>query len=357
MEMNLSLKNSNNKIKTSRLIYFNNITNIFFSVLISIPILIDNFKNSCWIILLLLTLLITLLSLFFKGFSNSHNTIKYVNNNLILKILITTYILFAITIINLFSCLVIKKFFYTENGIFLIGLLNILIALYLSKSSFKKLINTGMIFFFIIVLSYIIPFFTTKSRYFEFLFPLNIELSNLSISIIILLFPLENIFMVLLSNQTNNGIKQKHLIISNIITLLILLIITIDTITLLSPNYLQNLKYSSFYRWNFLNSNTIFQNYDILIFLILVISVIFRLSYYIKILKVSIPIKQCFKNNIILLIIFLVLFYLLSLKINQIFEILDKALYFMFFFIFLIFSIFSFKSMEGNNDKNRNNDV
>ena len=354
METLLTTKNRVNSLKTSRLIYFNSISNIFFSVLISIPILIDNFKNASWFILIFLILLITLLSFFFKGFTNNFNAIKYVNNNFLIKLLFTLYLLSAISLINIFSCLVIKKFFYTENSILLNGLINLILSFHLSKSSFKNLFNCGIIFFMIVVFCYTIPIFTTSSRYFEFLLPLEFDFSSLSKAILILIFPLENSFMFILNNQTENGIKRKHLIISNIITLLILLLITIDTITLLSPSFLQNMKYSSFYRWNFLNSNLIFQNFDILIFIILVITVIFRLSYYIKIFKVSLGIKQNIKNTIFLYILLFILFYLLTININQIFIILDKALYFMFFFVFLIFVIFSFKSMEVNNDRNRN---
>lgn len=342
---------NNNYIGYKSLIFFNVITSIFPVVLIGFPVINKNFKNSSWFILILLAMVVFLVFLFFKGFNKNFNAIKYTQKNTLLRVLISTYLIIMISFINISACFIIKKFFYTPNSIFLLGLINLFVSLIISNTQTKKIITSSLIFLIIILLFYLVPFFSSSNRNYYFLLPLKIDISNLSKILLITIIPLESILMIIFNNQTKKGIKTKHIITSAILIIISLLLITIDTITLLSPNFLETLSYSSFYRWNFISGNLIIQNFDILVFLILIITLIYRLSYYLKIFKIINLIKQKTTSNLIIYFVFAIIIYILYISTNHLSFFFNILVYFLFFIIFLIFSIFSFKSMEEVNEK------
>jgi len=343
-------KTGNNHLSVKLLLFFNIISSIYPITLFAFPNLINNFGSSSWFLIILLIFISILFLFFFKGFNKEFNAIKFIHNNIFIKLLLSIYIIFVISILNISGCLIIKKFFYTNISVLFLSIINIITAIILSLSSPKRIISTSLVFFFFILFLYLIPITSTINRTLSFLFPIKVDIKNLSKIILVLLFPLESTLMLVFNNQTKDGIKRKHLIISVTLILVSLLFITIDSITLLSPNFLKQLDYSSFYRWNFLSSNIIIQNFDIVIFIILFTTLIFRLSYYIKILKISLKIKEKNISNVILIFFFSIILFVLNINTNNLSLIFDKLVYFMFFIIFLIFIIFTFKSMEVKND-------
>lgn len=347
MNNNLEINKSGNKTSTSKLMIFNSISNISFMSLIGFSLLINMYKTMSWIILIGLILITVLLSLFFKGFDKDFNALKFVKERSILKVLITTYLMIVISLVTITSALIIKKYFYTNNGVIMISIVLLIAGLYLSTTKIKNILDISMIFFILIPFFYIITLFTDESRTLRYLFPLDFNIENLGMALIILIFPLENSLMFIFNNQTQNGIRTKHFLWTNVFTLLYLFYVLIDSLSMLSANFLFDLRYSSFFRWHLFSGNKFIQNYDIFILLIIFITVTFRLGYYLQLLRLTSFLKNNKFVSIFFFIFFLTIIYILYLNVNSMFNIVNKLLYFMAFIILIIYSFFVVKSMEA----------
>lgn len=343
----LEINKSANKTSTSKLMIFNSVSNIPFISLIGFSLLINEYRTMSWVILIGLILLTVLLSLFFKGFNKDFNALKFIKERNILKVLITVYLIITISLVTIMSSLIIKKYFYTNNGVIMISIVLLIAGLYLSTTRIKNILDISVIFFILIPFFYIITLFTDESRTFRYLFPLDFNFENLSMSLLILIFPLENCLMFIFNNQTQNGIKTKHFLWTNVFTLLYLMYVLLDSLSMLSANFLIDLRYSSFFRWHLFSGNKFIQNYDIFILLIIFITVTFRLGYYFQLLRLTSFLKNSKTVSIFFFIFFLIIIYILYLNVNNMFNIVNKLLYFMAFIILTIYSYFVIKSMEA----------
>ncbi len=346
MNNNIEINKSTNKTSTTKLIIFNSVSNISFIALIGFSLLINMYGRMSWIVLLGIIAITIILSCFFKGFSKDFNALKYIKEKSILSISLTIYLIIAISLVSISSALIIKKYFYTNNSVVLIGTVVLIAAIYLSTAKIKNILDISMFCFGIIPIFYILTLLTPEDRTLRYLFPLDFNLQNLNMAIIILIFPLENTLMFIFNNQTQNGIKTKHFLTTNIFTLLYLFYVVIDSLSLLSVNFLADLRYSSFFRWHLFSGNEFIQNYDIFVLFIIFITVTFRLGYYFQILRLTAFLKQKKSVNIFFFAFFITIIYILYLNVNNIFNIINKLLYFMFFIILIIFLYFVMKSME-----------
>jgi len=346
---NIKFKDKN-KLSMTKLVIFNSISNICFISIIGFSLLINTYGNMSWLVLIGCILISLLLSMFFKGFPNHFNVLKQVKKNHLLRIIILLYLTITITLVTITSTLAIKKYFYTENSTMFIAIFSIFIALLISYNRIKNIFDISMIFFILIPIFYFITLFTLEDRYIRYFLPMNFDLNNLNLALMILIFPLENCLMFLYNNQTKNGVKRKHFLISNFFTLFMLLLIIIDSLSLLSANFLKDIRYPSFYRWHLFSGNKFFQNFDIFLLIIIIITVIFRLSYYLQIFRLTLFAPKKKSTLLLSLLLFSITTYTIYVNVNNIFNIVNKLLYFMFFLILIIFTIFVFKSMEVNNE-------
>lgn len=346
MNNNLEINKSANKTSTSKLMIFNSVSNISFISLIGFSLLINMYKTTSWIVLIGLIAITILLSLFFKGFNKEFNALKFIKERSFLRILITIYLIIVISLITITSSLIIKKYFYTNNGVIMISIVLLFAGIYLSTTKIKNILDISMIFFILIPFLYLTTLFTDETRTLRYFFPIDLNIENLSMSLLILIFPLENSLMFIFNNQTQNGIKRKHFLLTNVFTLLYLFYVLIDSLSMLSANYLANLRYSSFFRWHLFSGNKFIQNYDIFILLIIFITVTFRIGYYLQLLRLTSLFKNTKSICFFFFVFFLTIIYILYLNVNNMFNIINKLLYFMFFIILIVYSFFAMKSME-----------
>lgn len=306
---------------------------------------INNLNNYAHFGLLLYLIPIILLCFLFKGFNKGFNPIKYINNNKIIKTLILFYLLLFITIFIYLTSTVIKFQFYSELSIYLIFIGLLITCVYISICNINQIINISSIFFIIVLIFNIIPFFHLEERNLSLLLPVGIN-KNIIKCFIIFLFPLDNITLAINSASFEKGFSRKTFIIGNILSFILLLIIFLDNMTLLSSKYYIDTIFSPFIRWSVYQGNKFFESYEIILLVIMIITTIFKVSYNLCtiriLLKQNNTIKKSFSQIIIVFLLLCILYYFIN-SFNTILTISLIVLLILISLIYLYFIYLSYK--------------
>lgn len=340
----------NNSLKSFSIIIFMAITNIFYCDFVGFNYLIDNYKQSAWLMILFLFIINILICIPFKGFKKSFSPLKEVRKNIFIKIITIMYIILSTLMLTIFSSFIIKNYFYYETPIEIFIIITIITASIISFQSFNSIISSAMIFFSFFGFFYIIPLFFLKEHDFSLLFPINININNFYKIFLMSLYLLDNLLLAFYSPNIENGFKRKHIFIGNTILILYFLYITIDSTSLLGANYYINTKMAGFLRWQLFKGDSFFENYDIFLLVMITITTVYKLSFHFNLLRLILNIKKNKKYLLVFITIFVALSLILNiyiLTIQKHFILLSLVALAL---IFIIYLYFIKKSLEEKNE-------
>lgn len=347
-----SQSNTNtSKIGSVKSIIFITISNILIMSEIGFYSFFEPFKNTAWIALLIYLFISIILSLLFCGFTNSTGIIKRINKHRIIKYIIAIYYFINILSMIFLGTVIIKDKFYPDVSIIIIYGTLLFTCIYIGYRSFSNIINTSIIFFSLIVLFYIISFTHLDGRNFDLLLPFTIDYKKLLMGKIILFFPLDNILFSLNCDSMKEGFSRKTYTIGNILSFVYLLIIFIDSITLLGANYFDNTKHGCFIRWEVYQGNKFIENYDVFLLVIMVTTIVFRIGLNINNFQNVLNIKKSDKVNAILFLIFFIGLSIFCLLINHLKTIIDISIYTSFYIAIIIYLYFIVLSWKIKHEK------
>lgn len=339
-----------NKVNNYSVIIFMYSTNVIYLTTIGFDLLLDNFKQSTWNVFILDVLVSIAIIFLFKGFPKKTYPLKMVFKNNFIRAIMIIYLVITSIIIIIISSSILQIYFYLETPLYIFIVLTIIVSTIVGFQSFKIIINSAFLPLLTISLFYIIPLFFLGSRDFLLLFPIDINYNKLYLSLIVLLFPIDNILFSLYAPQMKKGFTRKTLVTATIFLAIYFLYIIVDSITLMGAAFFKDVTYGGFYRWLFYKGNRFLENTNILLLIVLTITVIFRLGFYISTtrLLIKIPKKKRF------MAIFAAILVILSLIINKYRIVFGKlmlpVILFLLLLILIIFSFFVKKSWEYRNE-------
>ena len=197
-----------------------------------------------------------------------------------------------------------------------------------------------MIFFTLIIVFYAISLTHLDGRNLNLLLPFTFDIKKIFLGKIILLFPLENILFSLNTDNLRNGFKTKAYTIGNLSSMFYLLLIFIDSLTLLGANYFKNVIYGSFIRWEVYQGNKFIENYDIFVLIIMVTTIVFRMGLNINNFQTIMGIKKTNKFNTIFFILIFIVLSVYCLFINNLQVIIKYAIEISFIIIIILYIYF-----------------
>lgn len=325
--------------KNINLIIFMICSNMILYSQIGFSTFINNLENYAHFGLICYLIPIIILCFLYKGFKKGYNPIININKNIIIKFLCIIYLsLFSIILLYLTST-VLKVQFYNELPILIIYVGLIVTCIYLSTNSPNQIINVSSLFFIIIILFNIIPFFHMQERNFNLLLPIGIN-NKIYKCFIILLFPLDNIIFSINSALYDKGFSRKTFLIGNICAFSLLLIIFLDNMSLLSYKYYLGTIFSPFIRWSVYQGNKFIESYEILLLIIMIITTIFRVAYNLSTIRILLKHKKNIKLSGIIFTILLVILSILYMFINKLNSILTVSLIILLILIMILFAYF-----------------
>lgn len=307
MNNNKSTQNST-EIGNIKMTIFMAISNILILSEVGFYSFFTPYKHTAWIALLIYIGITFILSILFRGFPNNTGIIKIINKHFIIKYLILIYYFIVISTMIFLGTIIIKDKFYSDVSIIIIYATLLFTCIYIGYRNFNNIINVSLIFFTLIVVFYVISLTHLDGRNFNLLLPFTFDIKKIFLGKIILLFPLENILFSLNTDSLRNGFQTKTYVIGNLSSMFYLLLIFIDSLSLLGANYFESVKYGSFIRWEVYQGNKFIENYDIFVLIIMVTTIVFRMGLNVNNFQTILGIKKTNKFNAIFFIsIFLVL--------------------------------------------------
>lgn len=333
--------------KNINLIIFMICSNMVLYSQIGFSTFINNLENYAHFGLICYLIPIIFLCFLYKGFRKGFNPIISIDKNIIIKFICIIYLsIFSTTLIYLTST-VIKIQFYSELPIIIIFIGLIITCIYLSTNSPNQIINVSSIFFIIILLFNLVPFFHIQERNFNLLLPIGIN-ENIYKCFIILLFPLDNIIFSINSASYDKGFSRKTFLIGNICSFALLLIIFLDNMTLLSYKYYIGTIFSPFIRWSVYQGNKFIESYEILLLIIMIITTIFRVAYNLSTIRILLKYKKNIKASATIFTILLIILIILYMFINKLNSILTVSLIILLILIIILFTYFIRLSYKSN---------
>ena len=334
------------KIKNNKIIIFIAISNILIISQAIFTKLLDTFKQSSWIALLVYIVFISIIGFLFKGFSTNTNIITDINKHKIIKYLLGIYLIYVISSSIFLASIIIKDYFYNKASLIIVFSIITTICFILSKLQFSKIINVSMIFFFFFLFLYFTPFFHLKERNFLLLLPFELDIKDLIKVYIILVFPLENILFSLYSNQIDKGFRRKDFILGNLFAYSYLLLIIIDSLSLLGANFFENTRFGEFIRWEVYQGNKFIEAFDIFFLIIMTASIIFRGIIYFNMFRKTFSIKRATYKQYYLLFTVLLVQFTLYVYINYFQDYVEYSLPISLIMISIIFTYLIYLSYK-----------
>lgn len=292
----------NNLVSNKKIIYFMSLSNLFIINLIGLSRLFNRFKNSAWIVVIIMIIFNLLLFLPFKGLPKGTNLLKRLKNKYFLRIILLIYLFFSICFNTIIVSLTINKFFYFNSNVLITSFVLLLASIIISRESFNKIISFAITLFIIIMPLYIIPFTHFEERDFNLIFPIYLKLSDLIYTIPLFMFPLEHLIHGIFCDQMEKGFSRKTLILSCLFEGLYILFIMLDAQTLVGANFYVNMYYPGVFRWLVYQGNKFIENYDIFLLIIIIVTYIFKLAYYLHLSRKLLFIKSINKNYFLIFI-------------------------------------------------------
>lgn len=339
MNNNKTTQNST-KIGNIKLTIFMTISNILILSEVGFYSFFTPFKHTSWIALLIYIGITFILSIIFKGFPNDTGIIKIINKHFIIKYLLLIYYFIVISTMIFLGTIIIKDKFYSDVSIIIIYATLLFTCIYIGFSNFNNIINVSMIFFTLIIVFYAISLTHLDGRNLNLLLPFTFDIKKIFLGKIILLFPLENILFSLNTDNLRNGFKTKAYTIGNLSSMFYLLLIFIDSLTLLGANYFKNVKYGSFIRWEVYQGNKFIENYDVFVLIIMVTTIVFRMGLNINNFQAIMGIKKTNKFNTIFFILIFIVLSVYCLFINNLQVIIKYAIEISFIIIIILYIYF-----------------
>lgn len=299
-----------NLVSNNKIIFFMSLSNIFIINLIGLSRLFNRFNNSAWIVVLIMIFFNILFCLPFKGLPRGTNLFKRIKDKYILRILLLIFLFFSISFNTIIVSLTINKFFYFNSNILITSFAILLASLVISRESFNSIINFAIVLFILIIPFYIIPFTHLEERDFSLVLPIYLKISDLIYIIPLFMFPLEHLIHGIFCDQIKNGFSRKTLLLSCLFEGIYIFFIMLDAQTLVSANFYVNMYYPGVFRWLVYQGNKFIENYDIFLLIIIIITYLFKLTYYLHLSRKLLFIKSINKNYIF---IFISAFLLISL--------------------------------------------
>lgn len=331
---------NNTKVGNIKIVSFIAISNILILSEVGFFNFFLNFRHTAWIALLVYIFITFIMSMFFKGFSKDSIILKKVLDNKLIKNLILFFYTIIISTMIFLTTIIIKDKYYTDINIVLLYSSLLLTCIYIGYRTFNNIINISMIFFFFILLFYVISFSHLDGRNISLLLPFTLDIKKLYSAILILIFPLENILFSLNCNNLKNGFTRKAYVLGNVLSLIYLLIIFIDSITLLGADYYVNVKYGSFIRWEVYQGNKFIENFDVFLLIIIIVTITFRMGLNICNFRNLLKVKKTEKFNVIFFIVFFIIIGIYTIFINHFNIILKYMLYASLVISFIIYIYF-----------------
>lgn len=340
--------------KNINLIIFMICSNMVLYSQISFSTFINNLENYAHYGLLCYLVPIIIVCFLYKGFKKGFNPIINIEKNIVIKFISIVYLsVFSIIILYLTST-VIKVQFYSELPILIIFIGLITTCIYLSLNSPNQIINISSIFFIIILLFNLVPFFHIQERNFNLLLPIGIN-KNIYKCFIIFLFPLDNIIFSINSASYDKGFSRKTFLIGNLCSFSLLLIIFLDNLTLLSYKYYVGTIFSPFIRWSVYQGNKFIESYEILLLIIIIITTIFRVAYNLSTTRILLKYKKNIKSSAVIFTILLIILTILYMFINMLNSILTISLIILLILIMILFTYFIILSYKSNKQGSEHN--
>lgn len=331
------------KIKNSTFILFLSLSNILIISEISSSLLFNNYGNNSWLVIIIYLLFVILISLLFNGFNI--NITKYIKKKYLVKLVLVVYLYLSIVLMIFLTSVAIKNEFYPSININIIITTIAFCTIYVGCKQTKEILGLSAIFYIVILSYYVISFSFLNSRNFSLLLPISIDYKSLYKSYLIIMFPLENIIYSIQSDNIKNGFSRKTFVLGNVFTFLYLLFIFIDSITILGGNFHKGINFGSFMRWKTYQGNKFIESFNVFLMIIMILSIIFRLSLNINTLRRLTLIKK--KSFILIFSISLLIgLIFLNIYINIIKDILRivlKCSFFLILFIYIYFTYLSYK--------------
>lgn len=336
------------QVRNFSLVIFMILSNMVICSLVCFSTFVNNLLNNAYIGLLIYIIPIILISLLFKGFKKGFNPLINIKKNKLIKNVISLYFIVSSSFMIYLTSIIIKDHFYNSLPIFTIFLVITFTVVFMSKNTPSRIISLSTLLFVILLLVNIIPFFHFKERNINLLLPININ-KNIFKCWIIFLFPLENIILAINSSSYVNGFSRKIFVLGNFLTLIYLLYIFVDSLSLLSANYYKNTIFSSFIRWSVYQGNKLFENYEVLLLIIMIITIIFRVSYNLSTLRIVNSFKINKFSGPLLSLLLLSILYLLYSFVNYFNQILIICLITCLVLIIIFYIYIIYLSYSTNN--------
>lgn len=346
-------------LREFNLILFLCFSNAFYANFFGFNFLIDNYMQNAWFPFIIIFIINLLFCFLFKGFNNKFYPLKIVKKNYFIRIITIIYSIVTSLIIIIFSAILTRNYFYYETPAFLFIFITVITSLILSYQGFSSIISTSTIFFSVFIIFYIFPLFFIKEHDYLLLFPFTFNFKEIYKILLMLLFTFDNFIVIYFSPLINNGVKRKHLVISNSILIIYCLHIMIDSLSLLGANYYKNTFMSAFLRWQLFKGDSFLENYDIFLLVLLTIITIYKISVYFNLIRLTLYCKKKKRFGMI----FGGLFLILSMFCFHFIDLIQKNLQYVFslllIIIFIIYLYFTKKSWEvkyGNKNRTKQSD-
>lgn len=344
-----------NVLSNSKLIFFMSLSNIFIINLIGLSRLFNRFQNSAWLVVIIMIILNILIFLPFRGLPKGTNILKRLKDKYLLRILLILYIIFSISFNTIIVSLTINKFFYFNSNVLITATVILLAGIIISRESFNKIISLAIIFFIIILPFYMIPFTHLEERDFSLIFPLYLKFDELIYTAPLFMFPLEHLIHGLFCDQIEDGFSRKTLILSCIFEGIYIFFIMLDAQTLVGANFYVNMYYPGVFRWLVYQGNKFIENYDIFLLIIIIVTYIFKLAFYLHTGRKILYQKSINRTYIIIFIISIILIATLYIFNGQLGPISVIYLYFSLGILLILYFYFIYLSHKKEIKELRNN--
>ena len=292
------------KISKFKLLLFMIVTSLFYIIGLSFDLIISTSCGASYLIGIFSILFLLIITIFLP--KHLKLPFKTISNNIVRIIYKISIIVQSICII-VFSSSFIQTYFNIKSSLLIFIIIFLISTFFVSRSSLKNIVNTSFLFCLVSVISYIIPLTNNCERSFVYLELFQNNFHYIIIfSLLITSYITDYIIISFYQNQVSSPLSKSDFLLYGLITISIVSFIIFDSTTIISYKYYEGINNASFFHWMLYKGNKYINNFDILVFIIMITSVFFKITFNFNFLNVLSKKSFISSNyfNIIIIFIF-----------------------------------------------------
>lgn len=297
---------NNKKISSNLIIFIGIFYGINYGSLCYSSLIMKDFDKIAWLIPLL-TLIPFILLVFLYKPSNNLNNYK---NNKIFKILMLISSFFNSAMWIYLSSQMLGISFYNLTQVSFFAVFTLVVVIILSNMNLKVILRLGVLFTtgFLFFVPLLLDYQNTYQPYLDIMRPIDLSIFKGLYFITIV----NELFLYTTTNDMyEKPLSRKQLILAGIVILFITSLQIIDSYVMVTYKYYENIMFPSLNRYFSHKGDRFFEHYDTLLLFIMLITALYKSSYYITKTKYFFECKNTIFNLFFYFFLFILVFLIL----------------------------------------------